>query len=89
MLDAALAGSVVPWLRLFNNRVFVEPLETLYLTPTFDPTVPERSRRRASLTSFTSWVQWADRPFAGVGRAHKTLPFQRLIVTWRLWDEAP
>jgi len=26
------------------------------------------------LTSFTSWVQRADRPFAGVGRAHKN-PF--------------
>ena len=45
MLDAALmgsVGSVVLWLRLLRNRVFVQPLSTLYLTPTFDSQAPDR-----------------------------------------------
>jgi hypothetical protein len=45
MLEAALmgsVGSVVLWLRLLRNRIFVQPLATLYLTPSFDPEAPDR-----------------------------------------------
>ena len=45
MLEAALmgsVGSVVLWLRLLRNRVYIQSLPTLYLTPIFDPEAPDR-----------------------------------------------
>ncbi len=45
MIEAALAGSVgsvVLWLRVLKNRLYVQTLPSLYLTPSFDPEAPDR-----------------------------------------------
>lgn len=45
LLEAALmgsVGSVVLWLRLLRNRIYIQALPTLYLTPTYDPEAPDR-----------------------------------------------
>ncbi len=45
MVDAATrgsVGSVCLWMRVLKLRVFVEALDTQFLTPTFDPESPDR-----------------------------------------------